>query len=69
MVPYALGQEVTFIKNKSPKLSEFNFKKFRNNNEKEFSKKLDPVYKAINITRKKLDIKKSGCNYFLGTFK
>jgi uroporphyrinogen decarboxylase len=59
MVPYALGQEVTFIKNKSPKLSEFNFKKFRNNNEKEFSKKLDPVYKAINITRKKLDIKKS----------
>ncbi len=59
MVPYALGQEVTFIKNKSPKLSEFNFKKFRNNNEKEFSKKLDPVYKAINITRKRLDIKKS----------
>jgi len=59
MVPYALGQEVIFIKNKSPKLSEFNFKKFKNNKEKEFSKKLDPVYKAINITREKLDIKKS----------
>ena len=32
---------------------------FFNNNVSEFSKKLDPIYKAIKITRKNLDPKKS----------
>tara|TARA_B100000963_G_scaffold100331_1_gene86756 strand:- start:2143 stop:3090 length:948 start_codon:yes stop_codon:yes gene_type:complete len=59
MVPYALGQEVNFIKNKGPKLSEFNKKIFFNNTEKTFSNKLKPVYKAIEITRKNLSKKKS----------
>ena len=59
MVPYALGQKVEFIKDQGPKLEKFNIKIFLNNNEKKFSKKLNPVYKAIEITRKKLDKKKS----------
>ncbi len=59
MVPYALGQEVNFEKNLGPKLSEFKMSELLINNEKKFSQKLSPVYKAIEITRKKLDKKKS----------
>ena len=59
MVPYALGQKVTFIQDEGPKLSEFNPKIFLKNNKKEFLKKLNPIYKAIDSTRKKLDKEKS----------
>ena len=59
MVPYALGQKVDFIKDKGPKLENFNYEKFTNNNVEKFSKQLAPVYDAIRITRKKLDKKKS----------
>ncbi len=59
IVPYALGQEVKFIKNHGPQLSEFNEEKFLRINEMEFSQKLSPIYKAIEITRKNLDKDKS----------
>ena len=59
MVPYALGQEVRFTKNHGPKLNNFNIKYLKNNTKEKFSKNLDPVYKAIDITRKNLDKKKS----------
>ena len=59
MVPYALGQNVTFKKNDGPNLSNFNLKVFLDNNADKFSSKLSPVYKAIEITRKKLDKDKS----------
>ncbi len=59
MVPYALGQEVQFIKDQGPLLSSFTLKKFLGNDIITFSKKLHSVYKAIEITRKKLDRKKS----------
>ena len=59
IVPYALGQDVKFSKSDGPRLSKFNMKIFFNNNVSEFSKKLDPIYKAIKITRKNLDPKKS----------
>ncbi len=59
MVPFALGQNVKFIKDKGPMLSDFNFETFLNNDEKSFSDKLSPIYKSIEITRKKLDKKKS----------
>ena len=59
MVPYALGQDVKFIKGGGPQLGKFNQDKFFNVSEKEFSLKLNPVYKAIEITRKSLDRKKS----------
>ncbi len=59
MIPYALGQEVKFTKEGGPKLSEFNFDLFLNNDEKKFSHILNPIYRAIEITRKKLDKEKS----------
>ena len=59
MVPFALGQNVEFTKNQGPKLSEFNLKILSNMNEKKFNNKLNAVYKAISITRKKLDKEKS----------
>ena len=59
MVPYALGQNVFFNKNEGPELSDYQLNSFMNVREKEFSDKLSPVYKAIEITRKKLTKEKS----------
>ena len=59
MVPFALGQNVEFIKGQGPILEKFNLKKFLNNDKISFTQKLHPVYKAIEITRKKLNKKKS----------
>ena len=59
MVPYALGQEVKFIKNHGPKLSKFNVEKFLVKKKKNFEKALSPVYEAISKTKKKLNKKKS----------
>ncbi len=59
MVPYALGQEVKFIKNQGPQLGNFNLEIFSNSNKKKFSTKLEPIYRAIEITRKKLEKNKS----------
>jgi uroporphyrinogen decarboxylase len=59
MVPFALGQEIKFIKNRGPILSNFNLNKFLDNDKISFTQKLHPVYKAIELTRKKLDKKKS----------
>ena len=58
MIPYALGQNVTFLKDEGPKLDKFDDKAFSSCSNKEFSNKLKPVYDAISITRKKLDKKK-----------
>jgi len=59
MVPYALNQKVEFLKNHGPKLETFDLENFLNNNDLKFTKKLKPVYKAIEITRKKLNKEKS----------
>ena len=59
MVPFALGQNVDFIKGDGPKLSQFEIKSFLNKNETDFYQKLNPVYKAIETTRKKLKNNKS----------
>ena len=59
ITPYALGQEVKFIKDEGPELDELSIEKFLDTNETEFSKKLDPVYKAIELTRKNLNKDKS----------
>ena len=59
MVPFALGQNINFTKNDGPILDDFNIKTFSNNNEKKFTDKLAPVYKAIEITKKKLQKNKS----------
>ena len=59
IVPYALGQKVNFIKDQGPWLENFNFEKFLSNSKITFTQKLDPVYKAIEKVRKKLDKNKS----------
>ena len=59
MVPFALGQEVKFQDIKGPTLSKFNLDLFLDNSFNDFSKKLNPVYKAIEMTRNKLDKGKS----------
>ena len=59
MVPHALNQKVEFLKDHGPKLETFNLEKFLKNNDLEFIEKLEPVYKAIEITRKKLNKEKS----------
>jgi uroporphyrinogen decarboxylase len=59
MVPFALGQNVEFIENKGPILSNFNLNLFLDNDKISFTQKLHPIYKTIEITRKKLDKKKS----------
>jgi len=59
MVPFALGQEVKFEKNKGPILSLFNLQYFLNNNTNSFIEKLKPVYEAIKITRNNLNKEKS----------
>ncbi len=55
LVPYALGQEVNFVKNEGPNLTKFNLKNFLNNSKEKFTDKLLPIYKAIGKTRKKLN--------------
>ena len=59
MVPYALGQDVRFEKDFGPILSNFNLNKFLKSEKNDFSNKLSPIYKAIDITRKKLVKNKS----------
>lgn len=59
MVPYALGQKVNFIEGHGPVLEHFNNKIFSQNNKNSFTKKLQPVYEAIDKSREKLDKDKS----------
>ena len=59
MVPYALNQKVEFLKNHGPKLENFDLESFLKNDDIKFTEKLKPVYKAIEITRKKLNKEKS----------
>ena len=59
MIPFALGQNVEFLKNQGPILSNFNVEKFLDNNNNSLTEKLQPVYEALHLTRKKLDKKKS----------
>ena len=58
IVPYALGQDVTFKESEGPKLSRFDSKIFLKTSEKEFSKSLPPFIKQLNLQEKNL-IKKS----------
>ncbi len=52
MVPYGLGQQVTFEKNFGPKLGEIDLEIFENISEENFTKKLKPIYNLISNTSK-----------------
>jgi len=66
MLPYGIGQKVEFEKNFGPKLGDLNLDELENTNEEEFTKKLKPVYKAINITSKDELLKKRDMIGFVG---
>ena len=53
MLPYGLNQKVEFKKNFGPSLGDLNLEDILNINEKDFTEKLSPVYKAINLVKKK----------------
>ena len=52
MLPYGLGQHVQFEKNFGPKLGSIKIEEMLKVNEKDFIKKLNPIYNLINITSK-----------------
>jgi uroporphyrinogen decarboxylase len=66
MLPYGLGQKVEFKKNFGPILGKINFKKIQTVGGKEFSKKLEPVYKSINIVSKDKILNKKDLIGFVG---
>jgi uroporphyrinogen decarboxylase len=59
IVPYSLGQQVNFIKDKGPILSKFDLEEFQRRKDKDFIEKLEPVYKNIRETRTKLEKNKT----------
>tara|TARA_B100000965_G_C19555314_1_gene741924 strand:- start:629 stop:1633 length:1005 start_codon:yes stop_codon:yes gene_type:complete len=66
MLPYGLGQDVKFKKNFGPELGEIKIESFFNINEKNFIKKLNPVYNLLNITSKNQLLKNKELFGFVG---
>ncbi len=66
LVPYALGQTVSFRKNFGPILGNLDLNKIVLTNETEFVKKLTPVYKAIKITKERKELKNKDLIGFVG---
>jgi len=52
MIPYGFGQSVVFNKGLGPELGIIDKSNLSNINEKDFKKKLDPIYNSIKITSK-----------------
>jgi uroporphyrinogen decarboxylase len=52
MLPYGLGQDVSFKKNFGPQLGEINLNNILKIKEIDFTNKLNPIYKALKITSK-----------------
>ncbi|MDA9759219.1 uroporphyrinogen decarboxylase, partial [Candidatus Pelagibacter sp.] len=51
MIPYGLNQKVEFKKNIGPILGDLNIDQISKITENDFSNRVDPVYKAINIVK------------------
>ena len=66
MLPYAINQKVEFQKNFGPKLGELDLNQIKNVDEVDFSYKLNSVYKAINITSKKINLNQKDLIGFVG---
>ena len=56
LVPYALGQHVSFNKDFGPDLQKIDLKILNNVKQEDFLKKLNPVYETIQIIKNKLSI-------------
>ncbi len=66
MVPYGLNQKVEFKKNFGPILGEPDLEELLNMEEKDFIKKISPVYEAINIVSKNDLVKNKSTIGFVG---
>ena len=59
MIPYGLGQKVSFKKNFGPVLNKLNFVKLKKINQTNFINKVENVYKGLNLIKKNISNKKS----------
>ena len=66
LLPYALGQSVNFKKDFGPELGKIDFNKMLEVNEREFIKKLQPVYNSLKITRAKKELQNKDLIGFVG---
>ena len=66
MLPYGMEQEVNFEKNFGPKLGDLSIDKIKKTDENSFSKKLNPIYKAISQTSKSNLLKNRDLIGFVG---
>jgi len=66
LVPYALGQKVNFKKDFGPDLQKIDLKILNDVNKEDFLKKLNPVYKTIKETKKKLSVSNKDTIGFVG---
>jgi len=66
MLPYGMDQEVNFEKNFGPKLGDLSIDKIKKTDENSFSKKLNPIYKAISQTSKSNLLKNKDLIGFVG---
>ena len=66
MLPYGIGQEVEFQKNFGPKLGDYNESNINNVNDKDFTKRLLPVYNSINKISNEMKNKNKDIIGFVG---
>ena len=66
LLPYALGQSVSFKKNFGPELGKIDLNKILEVDEKEFIKKLQPVYNSLKITKAKKELQNKDLIGFVG---
>ena len=66
MVPYGLGQPITFEKNFGPRLSNFEIETLKEINEEDFTNSLNSIYNSISITSKNPLIKNRDMIGFVG---
>ena len=66
MLPFGLGQRVEFQKNFGPKLGAIDLDKISNIDNVKFTSKLNNVYKALEITKNKLNLEHKDLIGFVG---
>tara|TARA_B100000963_G_scaffold314036_1_gene292336 strand:+ start:1620 stop:2564 length:945 start_codon:yes stop_codon:yes gene_type:complete len=66
LLPYALGQSVNFRKDFGPELGKIDFNKMLEVDEREFIKKLQPVYNSLKTTRAKKELQNKDLIGFVG---
>ena len=66
MIPYGIGQNVVFNKGLGPKLGIIDKSNLSNINEKDFKRKLNPIYNSIKITSKNKRLKNKDLIGFVG---